>query len=149
MHLRVLYIVMVCSGTSVRSTRRRRGAKLLAVAAAALHCRKRRRGVLAADGCGCGSIRWVWLGTSLCSLPIVNPCSPYRCASRFFKRQPLRVVPEMDISVSSHRLLQHPHFMKIHNTTPQVDHFVFSVGHTVFGLEGRRPNLGYVAEGGR
>ena len=36
MHLRVLYIVMVCSGTSVRSTRRRRGAKPLAVAAAAI-----------------------------------------------------------------------------------------------------------------
>ena len=39
--------------------------------------------------------------------------------------------------------------MKIHNTAPQVDHFVFTVGHTVFGLEGRRPNLGYVAEGVR
>ena len=36
MHLRVLYIVMVCSGTSVLSTRRRRGAKPLAVAAAAI-----------------------------------------------------------------------------------------------------------------
>ena len=48
--------------------------------------------------------------------------------------QPLRVVPATDISVSSHRLLQHPHFMKIHNTAPQVDHFVFSVGHAVIGL---------------
>ena len=36
MHLRVLYVVMVCSGTSVRSARRRRGAKPLAVAAAAI-----------------------------------------------------------------------------------------------------------------
>ena len=63
----------------------------------------------------------------------MNPYAPYRRASRFFKRQPLRVVPEMDISVSSHKLLQHPHFMKIHNTAPQVDHFVFSVGHAVIG----------------
>ena len=55
-------------------------------------------------------------GTSLCSLPNVNPYAPYRRASRFFKRQPLRVVPEMDISFS-----------------PQVDHFVFSVGHAVIG----------------
>ena len=29
--------------------------------------------------------------------------------------------------------------MKFHNTAPQVDHFVFTVGHTVFVLEGRRP----------
>ena len=42
MHLRVLYIVMGCSGTSVLSTRRRRGAKPLAVAAAALEKTLRR-----------------------------------------------------------------------------------------------------------
>ena len=36
MHHRVLYIVMICSGTSVRSARRCRGAKPLAVAAAAI-----------------------------------------------------------------------------------------------------------------
>ena len=36
MHLRVLYVVMDCSGTSVHSARRRRGAKPLAVAAAAI-----------------------------------------------------------------------------------------------------------------
>ena len=44
-------------------------------------CRKGRRGVFAADGCGCGYIRCVCLGTSLCSLPIVNPYAPYRHAS--------------------------------------------------------------------
>ena len=37
MHLRVLYVVMDCSGTSVRSTRKRRGANPPAVAAAANH----------------------------------------------------------------------------------------------------------------
>ena len=36
MHLRVLYVVVGRSETSVRSTRRRRGAKPLAVAAAAI-----------------------------------------------------------------------------------------------------------------
>ena len=40
-----------------------------------------------------------------------------------------RVVPEMDISCSSHWLLLHPHFGP-HEIT-QVDHFVFSVGHAV------------------
>ena len=40
MHLRVLYVVMDCSGTSVRSARRRRGAKPLAVAAAAIRVRE-------------------------------------------------------------------------------------------------------------
>ena len=34
---RVLYVVMDCSGTSVRSTRKRRGANPPAVAAAAIH----------------------------------------------------------------------------------------------------------------
>ena len=44
MHLRVLYVVMDCSGTSVLSSRRRRGAKPLAAAAAV---KRRRCGVFA------------------------------------------------------------------------------------------------------
>ena len=40
MHLRVLYVVLDCSGTSVRSARRRRGAKPLAVAAATICLRE-------------------------------------------------------------------------------------------------------------
>ena len=43
---------MVCSGTSVLSTRRRRGAKPLAVAAAAFEKTLRRFGVLNARCCG-------------------------------------------------------------------------------------------------
>ena len=52
----VLYVVMGCSGTSVLSTRRRRGAKPLAVAAAAVQFRRRRCGVPAAVCCGSGNL---------------------------------------------------------------------------------------------
>ena len=67
MHLRVLYVVMDCSGTSVRSARRRRGAKPLAVAAAAGHCRRRRCGVPAAVCCGSGA-----LPSTVCLFSIVD-----------------------------------------------------------------------------
>ena len=49
----VLYFVMDRSWTSVRSTRKRRGAKPLAVAAAAGQCRRRRCGVC----CGSGNLK--------------------------------------------------------------------------------------------
>ena len=55
--LQILYFVMVRSGTSVRSTRKRRGAKPLAVAAAAAQYRRRRCGVPAAVCCGCGNLK--------------------------------------------------------------------------------------------
>ena len=42
------------------------------------------------------------------------------------------VTPEMDISVSSHKLLRHPHFGP-HEVT-QVDRFVFPDGHLVIVL---------------
>ena len=58
MHFRVLYVVMDCSGTSVLSARRRRGAKplLLRQQQAAGQCRRRRCGVPAAVCCGSGNL---------------------------------------------------------------------------------------------
>ena len=55
----VLYFVMDRAGTSVRSTRKRRGAKPLAVAAAARQCRRRRCGDPEAVCCGSGNLESV------------------------------------------------------------------------------------------
>ena len=62
------YVVIDRSGTSVRSTSWRRGAKPLAVAAAVKQCRRRRCGVPAAVCCGSGNLQMnlfasvVWFG---------------------------------------------------------------------------------------